>query len=188
MKEVKYVVRRENNRCIIIIIDSSREEICTSIALFYPFTRECREILASIRFLVRLNLPSPPPPFYYHAKKFRRKSRANRGGVESVWKATRNRAARYLRVENQKKRERERQRHRHTVPVFSRHGWDPAIFARLRPVAMDHVGWYWITSNERVCPAQSSPRSSRTGSKLFSKPLPMLCQRTPLRWSCGNRW
>lgn len=58
MKEVKYVVRRENNRCIIIIIDSSREEICTSIALFYPFTRECREILASIRFLARLNLPS----------------------------------------------------------------------------------------------------------------------------------
>lgn len=62
MKEVKYVVRRENNRCIIIIIDSSREEICTSIALFYPFTRECREILASIRFLARLNLPSPPLP------------------------------------------------------------------------------------------------------------------------------
>lgn len=87
-----------------------------------------------------------------------------------------------------KKKKREREGQRHTVPVFSRHGWDPAIFARLRPVAMDHVGWYWITSNERVCPAQSSPRSSRTGSKLFSKPLPMLCQRTPLRWSCGNRW
>lgn len=185
MKQVKYVVRRENNRCIIIIIDSSREEICTSIALFYPFTRECREILASIRFLVRLNLPSPPPPFYYHAKKFRRKSR-----VEG-WKAFEKRRE----IERPgiweskiEKKKREREGQRHTVPVFSRHGWDPAIFARLRPVAMDHVGWYWITSNERVCPAQSSPRSSRTGSKLFSKPLPMLCQRTPLRWSCGNRW
>lgn len=130
-------------------------------------------------------LPSPPPPFYYHAKKFRRKSR-----VEG-WKAFEKRRE----IERPgiweskiEKKKREREGQRHTVPVFSRHGWDPAIFARLRPVAMDHVGWYWITSNERVCPAQSSPRSSRTGSKLFSKPLPMLCQRTPLRWSCGNRW
>lgn len=189
MKEVKYVVRRENNRCIIIIIDSSREEICTSIALFYPFTRECREILASIRFLARLNLPSPPLSLLSITM---RKSLGEKvARTVEGWKAFEKRRE----IERPgiweskiKKKERERQGQRHTVPVFSRHGWDPAIFARLRPVAMDHVGWYWITSNERVCPAQSSPRSSRTGSKLFSKPLPMLCQRTPLRWSCGNRW
>lgn len=187
MKEVKYVVRRENNRCI-IIIDSSREEICTSIALFYPFTRECREILASIRFLARLNLPSPPLSLLsITMRKSLGEKVAWRGGkrLKSDEKSS---GPVFESRKSKKKRERERQGQRHTVPVFSRHGWDPAIFARLRPVAMDHVGWYWITSNERVCPAQSSPRSSRTGSKLFSKPLPMLCQRTPLRWSCGNRW
>lgn len=106
MKQVKYVVRRENNRCIIIIIDSSREEICTSIALFYPFTRECREILASIR---EIKPPLSPPLLSITMRKSLGEKVAWRGGkrLKSDEKSS---GPVFESRKSKKKRERERDR------------------------------------------------------------------------------
>lgn len=115
MKQVKYVVRRENNRCIIIIIDSSREEICTSIALFYPFTRECREILASIR---EIKPPLSPPLLSITMRKSLGEKVAWRGGkrLKSDEKSS---GPVFESRKSKKKRERETETEAYGASVFS---------------------------------------------------------------------